>query len=90
MRQRHLLSLIPSGIFSGLFAGAHGLLLVICCYCIDTDEIPGFFLLLRACLHGVGDPSLVGWFLLLLRSGGHKTKETYPTRRGPQLHVNRV
>ena len=60
MRQRHLLSLIPSGIFSGLFAGAHGLLLVICCYCIDTDEIPRFFLLLRACLHGVGDPSLVG------------------------------
>ena len=31
-----------------------------------------------ACLHGVGDPGLVGFS----RSGGHKTKETYPTRPG--------
>ena len=37
---------------------------------------------LRACLHGVGDPRLVGWFLLFSRFGGHKTKETYPTKPG--------
>ena len=36
----------------------------------------------RACLRGVEDPGLVGWFLLFSRSGGHKTKETYPTRLG--------
>ena len=27
-----------------------------------------------------GTPVWWGWFLLFLRSGGHKTKETYPTR----------
>ena len=37
---------------------------------------------LRACLHGLGDPGLVGWFPLFSRTGGHKTKETYPTRPG--------
>ena len=38
---------------------------------------------LRACLHGVGDPGLVGLVLFLFsRSGGHKIKETYPTRPG--------
>ena len=36
--------------------------------------------LLRACLHGVRDPGLVGRFPLFSRSGGHKTKETYPTK----------
>ena len=41
-----------------------------------------FFNRLRACLHGVGDRGLVGWFLLFSRSGGHKTRETYPTRPG--------
>ena len=46
-----------------------------------SDELFLFFRL-RACLHGVEDPSLVGWFLLFSRSGGHKTKETYPTRPG--------
>ena len=30
----------------------------------------------------MGDPGLVGWFLLFSRSGRHKTKETYPTRPG--------
>ena len=34
-----------------------------------------FFNRLRACLHGVRDRGLVG-------SGGHKTRETYPTRSG--------
>ena len=29
-----------------------------------------------------GTPVLGGWFLLFSRSGGHKTKETYPTRPG--------
>ena len=29
-----------------------------------------------------GTPVLWGWFLLFSRSGGHKTKETYPTRPG--------
>ena len=37
---------------------------------------------LRACLHGLGDPGLVGWFLLFSRSGGHTKKETYPTGPG--------
>ena len=78
MRQRHLLSLIPSGIFGGLFSGAHGLLLVICCYCIDTDEIPGFFLLLRACLHGVGDPSLVGLVSFVITLWGTQNKRNLP------------
>ena len=27
-----------------------------------------------------GTPVKWGWFLLFSRSGGHKTKETYPTR----------
>ena len=36
----------------------------------------------RACLHGVGDPGLVGWVSFFSRSGGNKTKETYPTRPG--------
>ena len=39
--------------------------------------------LLRACLHGVGDPGILGWFLLFSRSRGHKTKETSATRPGP-------
>ena len=30
-----------------------------------------------------GTPVQWGWFLLFSRSGGHKTKETYPTRLGP-------
>ena len=29
-----------------------------------------------------GNPIYWGWFLLFSRSGGHKTKETYPTRPG--------
>ena len=29
-----------------------------------------------------GTPVYWGWFLLFLRSEGHKTKETYPTRPG--------
>ena len=29
-----------------------------------------------------GTPVSWGWFLLFSRSGGHKTKETYPTRPG--------
>ena len=29
-----------------------------------------------------GTPVQWGWFLLFSRSGGHKTKETYPTRPG--------
>ena len=29
-----------------------------------------------------GTPVWWGWFLLFSRSGGHKTKETYPTRLG--------
>ena len=37
---------------------------------------------LRPCLHGVGDPGLVGLVSFVSRSGGHKTKETYPTRPG--------
>ena len=29
-----------------------------------------------------GTPVLWGWFLLFSRSGGHETKETYPTKPG--------
>ena len=38
----------------------------------------------RPCLHGVGDPGLVGLvsFVFTLWAEGHKTKETYPTRPG--------
>ena len=34
---------------------------------------------LRACLHGVGDPGLVGLVSFVFTLWGHKTKETYPT-----------
>ena len=37
---------------------------------------------LRPCLHGVGDPSLVGRFLLFCVPQSVKTKETNPTRPG--------
>ena len=37
---------------------------------------------LRACLHGVGDPGLVGLVSFVFTLWGHKTKETYPTRPG--------
>ena len=36
----------------------------------------------RACLHGVGDPGLVGLVSFVFTLWGHKTKETYPTRPG--------
>ena len=41
----------------------------------------------RACLHGVGDPGLVGLvsFVLTPWAGGHKTKETYPTKPGSPI-----
>ena len=37
---------------------------------------------LRPCLHGVGDPGLVGKFLLFCVPQSVKTKETKPTRPG--------
>ena len=37
---------------------------------------------LRPCLHGVGDPGLVGLVSFVFTLWGHKTKETYPTRPG--------
>ena len=36
----------------------------------------------RACLHGVGDPGLVGLVSFVFTLWGHKTKETYPTKPG--------
>ena len=45
---------------------------------------------LRPCLHGVGDHGLVGLVLLFSRSGGHKTKETYPTRPGSPTPCKQV
>ena len=39
-------------------------------------------------LHGVEEPRSSR--VLFSRSGGHKTKETYHTRPGTPLHVNRV
>ena len=47
-----------------------------------TGNLQSLMLLLRACLHGVGDPGLLGLVSFLSRSGGHKTKETYPTSPG--------
>ena len=52
-------------------------------FSVLVSMVSNFFLVvlpksLRACLHGVG----WGKFLLFSRSGGHKTKETYPTRPG--------
>ena len=44
---------------------------------------------LRVCLHGVGNPGLVG-LVSFVSLWGHKTRETYPLDRGPPLHVNRV
>ena len=37
---------------------------------------------LRPCLHGVGDPGVVGLVSFVFTLWGHKTKETYPTRPG--------
>ena len=39
-------------------------------------------LFLRPCLHGVGDPGLVGLVSLVFTLWGTQTKETYPTRPG--------
>ena len=44
---------------------------------------------LRACLHGVGDPGLVGYFCFHAL-GDTKQKKLTPLDRGPPLHVNRV
>ena len=48
------------------------------CYMSFRKLIPSF----RACLHGVGDPRLVGLVSFVFTLWGHKTKETYPTRLG--------
>ena len=49
------------------------------------------WILIRACLHGVGDPSLVGLcFFRLHALGNTKQKKLTPLDRGPPLHVNRV
>ena len=46
---------------------------------------------LRACLHGVGDPGLVGLcFFCFHALGDTKQKKLTPLDRGPPLHVNRV
>ena len=46
---------------------------------------------LRACLHGVGDPGLVGLVSFVFTLWGDtKQKELTPLDRGPPLHVNRV
>ena len=49
-------------------------------------------LFLRACLHGVGDPGLVGLhgFFCFHALGDTKQKKLTPLDRGPPLHVNRV
>ena len=48
-------------------------------------------LLNQACLHGVGDPGLVGLVSFVFHALGD-TKQNKPTLldRGPPLHVNRV
>ena len=43
---------------------------------------------LRPCLHGVGDPGLMG--LVSFTLGDTKQKKPTPLDRGPPLHVNRV
>ena len=40
---------------------------------------------LRACLHGVEDPGLVGLVSFVFTLWGHKTKETYPTKPGSPI-----
>ena len=45
-------------------------------------HVPWVLESLRACLHGVGDPGLVGLVSFVFTLWGHKTKETYPTRPG--------
>ena len=47
---------------------------------------------LRACLHGVGDPGLVGLVSFVFKLDLGDTKQKKPTQldRGPPLHVNRV
>ena len=46
---------------------------------------------LRACLHRVGDPGLVGFsFFCFHALGDTKQKKPTPLDRGPPLHVNRV
>ena len=47
-----------------------------------VDVFNTFLRLLRPCLHGVGDPGLVGRFLLFCVPHSVKTKETNPTRPG--------
>ena len=44
---------------------------------------------LRACLHGLGDPGLVGLVSFVFRLWGTQKKPT-PLDQGPPLHVNRV
>ena len=46
----------------------------------------------RPCLHGVGDPGLVGFVYFVLKLDLGDTKQKKPTQldRGPPLHVNRV
>ena len=45
----------------------------------------------RACLHGVGDPGLVGLVLFCFHAlGDTKQNKLTPLDRGPPLHVNRV
>ena len=46
-------------------------------------------LIFRACLHGVGDPGLVGLVSFVFTLWGTQKKPT-PLDRGPPLHVNRV
>ena len=45
----------------------------------------------RACLHGVGEPGLVGLVSFVFTLWGtQKKKKPAPLDRGPPLHVNRV
>ena len=49
------------------------------------------WLILRACLHGVGDPGLVGLVSFCFHAlGDTKQKKLTPLDRGRPLHVNRV
>ena len=58
-----------------------------------ADEASVFkqFILLRVCLHGVGDPGVEGLISFVSTLWGDtKQKKPTPLDLGPPLHVNRV
>ena len=58
---------------------------------VNIEAMSYQYIWLRARLHGVGDPGLVGLcFFCFHALGDTKQKKLTPLDRGPPLHVNRV